>query len=59
MIYLFTSVILFAFICIMLFCIKILEEKSALKSLFDKIHKENIELRELLEVQNKLLEAGI
>lgn len=55
MIYIFTAVILFAFICLMVICIKIMEENSALKAHLSIINKdyenllnENISLIEKL-----------
>jgi len=61
-IYIFTAVLLFAVICLMVICINILSENKALKThvnVLNKDHnsisKKNIELKELLETQDKII----
>lgn len=66
MIYIFTSVILLAFICLMVFCIKILNENKALKlhvNILNKDHnsisEESLKLKEMLEIQDGMISEAI
>lgn len=66
MIYIFTSVILLAFICLMVICIKILNTNKALKlhvSVLNKDHnsisEENLKLKEMLEIQDGMISEAM
>jgi len=61
-IYIFTAVLLFSVICLMVICIQLMQRNKALKThvnVLNKDHnsisKENIELKELLELQDKMI----
>lgn len=66
MIYIFTAVILLAFICLMVICIKILDRNKALKlhvSVLNKDHnsisEENLKLKEMLEIQDGMISEAM